>query len=54
MAFTSWTFLALVAAAVILYYAVPKRVQWVLLLAASAVFYAVSYTHLAARRQGLH
>lgn len=39
MAFTSWTFLALAAAAVILYYAVPKRVQWVLLLAASAVFY---------------
>lgn len=39
MAFTSWTFLALVALTVVLYYLVPKAAQWWLLLAASAVFY---------------
>ena len=39
MAFTSWSFVALVAATVLLYYLVPRRFQWVLLLAASMVFY---------------
>ena len=40
MAFTSWAFVALAAAAVVLYYLVPRRGLWVLLLAASLVFYA--------------
>lgn len=39
MAFTSWAFLALAAGTVTLYYLVPKSMQWILLLAASAVFY---------------
>ena len=42
MAFTSWAFVALAAATVALYYLVPRRAQWPLLLAASAVFYAAS------------
>lgn len=39
MAFTSWPFLALVAATVVLYYGLPRRFQWMLLLLASTVFY---------------
>lgn len=40
MSFTSLPFLGLVAGAVLLYYLLPKRAQWVLLLAVSMVFYA--------------
>ncbi len=39
MAFTSMTFLALVAGTVLLYYLLPRRGQWVLLLVASMAFY---------------
>ena len=39
MAFTSWQFLALVAVTVALYYLLPRRFQWILLLLASAAFY---------------
>ena len=39
MAFTSGTFLLLVAAAVAVYYVTPGRWQWLVLLAASMVFY---------------
>lgn len=39
MAFTSWAFPALVLAVVVLYYVLPRRVQWMVLLAASMVFY---------------
>ena len=35
MAFTSWAFVALAAAMVALYYLVPRRAQWPLLLAAA-------------------
>ncbi len=40
MAFTSWSFVALAAGTVLLYYWTPGRWQWLLLLAASVVFYA--------------
>lgn len=39
MAFTSWTFLVLTGGTVVLYYLLPGRFQWLLLLAASMVFY---------------
>lgn len=39
MSFVSYAFVGFVAAVVILYYAVPKKFQWMLLLAASYAFY---------------
>lgn len=39
MAFVSSTFILFLAATVVLYYLVPMRARWMLLLAASAVFY---------------
>ena len=39
MAFTSWSFLVLAGLTVVLYYLAPRRFQWILLLAASMVFY---------------
>ena len=39
MSFTSGQFILLVAASVILYYRVPKRFQWIVLLGANYVFY---------------
>ena len=39
MVFISWTFVLFLAAAVIVYYLVPLRARWTVLLAASAVFY---------------
>ena len=39
MSFASLPFVGLVAAGVILYYLVPKRAQWLLLLAVSMAFY---------------
>ena len=41
MSFASLPFVGLVAAGVILYYLVPKKLQWVVLLLASMVFYLV-------------
>ncbi|MBP3319771.1 MAG: hypothetical protein J6K94_07145, partial [Ruminiclostridium sp.] len=41
MSFTTLPFLLLVGCSVVLYYVVPKNCQWVLLLAASMVFYCV-------------
>ena len=40
MLFTSYIFIAFLATLFILYYLVPKRLQWILLLIADAVFYA--------------
>ena len=42
MLFTSYGFIAFLAAVLLLYYIVPKRTQWMLLLAASYFFYAFS------------
>ena len=39
MLFTSFEFIAFVMAALVLYYIVPKKVQWIVLLAANAWFY---------------
>ena len=39
MLFTSWTFLAFLAVLLPLYYLLPRRFQWPLLLAADIVFY---------------
>ena len=39
MSFISGTFLAFLAASVVLYYLVPKRLQWIVLLLANGVFY---------------
>ena len=39
MSFTSVEFILLVTAAVVLYYLVPKRFQWIVLLAANYIFY---------------
>ena len=39
MAFTSAAFVGLTALAVVLYYALPKRAQWCVLLLASLAFY---------------
>lgn len=40
MSFVSFGFIAFLAALIVLYYIVPKRVQWMLLLAGSVFFYA--------------
>lgn len=40
MLFTSFQFLAFLAGVFLLYYLIPKRFQWILLLAANIVFYA--------------
>ncbi len=42
MAYTSFSFLVFLAVVLIIYYAVPKRFQWAVLLAASYVFYLFS------------
>ena len=42
MLFTSYGFIAFVAAIILLYYTIPKKMQWMLLLAASYFFYAFS------------
>ncbi len=42
MLFTSYAFIAFIAVVLLLYYLVPKRAQWMLLLAASYAFYAFS------------
>ena len=42
MLFTSYGFIAFVAVVLFLYYVVPKKAQWMLLLAASYFFYAFS------------
>lgn len=42
MLFTSYGFIAFLAAVLLLYYIVPKKTQWMLLLAASYFFYAFS------------
>ena len=42
MLFTSYGFIAFIAAVILLYYIVPKKTQWMLLLAASYFFYAFS------------
>ncbi|MBQ1245309.1 MAG: MBOAT family protein [Clostridia bacterium] len=42
MSMTSLPFLAFAAVTVLLYYLLPRRVQWVVLLLASAVFYAAA------------
>ena len=39
MSYTSWTYFVLVLFIFILYYAVPKRAQWTVLLAGSTLFY---------------
>ena len=39
MAFTSASFIVLTIASVLLYYIVPKKAQWCILLLASAAFY---------------
>ena len=41
MSFTSLPFLVLVGLSVAVYYLLPQRVQWMVLLAASMVFYCV-------------
>ena len=41
MSFASLPFVGRVTAGVVLYYLVPKRAQWVVLLLASMVFYLV-------------
>ena len=40
MLFTSYAFIGFLAVALIAYYAVPKKLQWITLLATSYVFYA--------------
>ena len=42
MLFTSYGFILFIAVVGILYYVIPKKVQWVLLLVASYVFYAIA------------
>ena len=42
MLFTSYEFLAFLAAVFLLYYLLPKKTQWVTLLAASYIFYALA------------
>lgn len=39
MSYTSWTYFVLVIFVFVLYYAVPKRAQWTVLLAGSTLFY---------------
>ena len=45
MGFTSYAFFPFLAALFLVYYAVPKRYQWVVLLCASYLFYALAGTH---------
>ena len=45
MSFTSLPFLVLVGLSVAVYYLLPQRVQWMVLLAASMVFY-LSLIHI--------
>ena len=45
MAFTSYTFLGFLAVLFVLYYVLPKKCQWPLLLAGSLCFYAFSGWH---------
>ncbi len=42
MYFTSYEFIGFMAVTLVLYYLIPKRAQWMLLLTASAVFYALN------------
>ena len=42
MAYTSLNFIMFLAVVIILYYALPKKVQWAVLLAASYTFYLFS------------
>ena len=42
MLFTSYRFLLFILCLFVLYYVIPKRLQWVLLLAASYIFYAAN------------
>ena len=42
MLFTSYAFIAFIAAVILLYYIIPKKTQWMFLLAASYIFYAFS------------
>ena len=39
MSFTSVSFLLFLGILIVLYYALPKKIQWIVLLAASYVFY---------------
>jgi alginate O-acetyltransferase complex protein AlgI len=48
MLFTSYTFIAFLAAMFVLYYLVPKKFQWMLLLAGSYLFYAWAGIHFLA------
>ena len=41
MSYTTWAFVGFVIAAVLLYYVLPKKIRWTVLLLASAIFYAV-------------
>lgn len=67
MQFTSFGFLACLAVLLVVYYLIPKKTQWILLLAASYAFYlmaGIEYlffilfttltTYLAARWMGMH
>ena len=42
MSVVSYSFFAFLAIAVLLYYIVPKKLQWVILLGASIYFYAMA------------
>jgi len=42
MLFTSYEFLAFLAGVLLLYYVLPKKLQWPFLLVASYVFYAIA------------
>ena len=42
MLFTSYEFLAFLAGVLLLYYVLPKKLQWPLLLVASYAFYAIA------------
>ena len=42
MLFTSYGFIIFLAAVIFLYYIIPKKTQWMFLLAASYIFYAFS------------
>ena len=39
MTYTTWTYFVLVAAVFVIYYLVPKKVQWIVLLSGSGLFY---------------
>lgn len=42
MLFTSYEFIGFVAVLLVLYYTIPQKYQWMLLLAASCVFYYIA------------